>query len=55
MEMISNCTKDACNGFHKSATMKQFLYFGISILFGMVGIGDMKALHGATRILLKGV
>jgi len=24
MDMISNCTKDACNGFHKSAMKKQF-------------------------------
>jgi len=24
MDMLSNCTKDAGNGFHKSATKKQF-------------------------------
>jgi len=24
MDMLPNCTKDACTGFHKSATKKQF-------------------------------
>jgi len=24
MDMLPNCTKDACNGFNKSATRKQF-------------------------------
>jgi len=24
MDMLRNCIKDACNGFHKSATKKQF-------------------------------
>jgi len=24
MDMLPICTKDACNGFHKSATTKQF-------------------------------
>jgi len=24
MDMLPNCTKDACNGFHKSAKKKQF-------------------------------
>jgi len=24
MDMLPNCTNDACNGFHKSATKKQF-------------------------------
>jgi len=44
MDMLPNCTKDACYGFHKSATKKQF-YDEVIVFLAVIAMLSMNSLR----------